>query len=153
MLELGRPTHIFDLDKLDGPLTVRWGKEGEKGELLNGQTVDIDPYFGVISDNNGIEAIAGIMGGDHAAVSLETKNVFIEAAFWWPKAIQGRCRKLNFSTDAAYRFERGVDFQSNVDHIEYITRLILGDLRYLLKPRSVRLSTKSKSCPFANPFA
>lgn len=81
MLELGRPTHIFDLDKLDGPLTVRWGKEGEKGELLNGQTVDIDPYFGVISDNNGIEAIAGIMGGDHAAVSLETKNVFIEAAF------------------------------------------------------------------------
>lgn len=67
MLELGRPTHIFDLDKLDGPLTVRWGKEGEKGELLNGQTVDIDPYFGVISDNNGIEAIAGIMGGDHAA--------------------------------------------------------------------------------------
>ena len=55
MLELGRPTHIFDLDKLDGPLTVRWGKEGEKGELLNGQTVDIDPYFGVISDNNGIE--------------------------------------------------------------------------------------------------
>ncbi|WP_370826982.1 phenylalanine--tRNA ligase subunit beta [Parasutterella excrementihominis] len=125
MLELGRPTHIFDLDKLDGPLTVRWGKEGEKGELLNGQTVDIDPYFGVISDNNGIEAIAGIMGGDHAAVSLETKNVFIEAAFWWPKAIQGRCRKLNFSTDAAYRFERGVDFQSNVDHMEYITRLIL----------------------------
>ena len=125
MLELGRPTHIFDLDKLDGPLTVRWGKEGEKAELLNGQTVDIDPYFGVISDNNGIEAIGGIMGGDHAAVSLDTKNVFIEAAFWWPKAIQGRCRKLNFSTDAAYRFERGVDFQSNVDHMEYITRLIL----------------------------
>lgn len=54
---------------LDGPLTVRWGKEGEKAELLNGQTVDIDPYFGVISDNNGIEAIGGIMGGDHAAVS------------------------------------------------------------------------------------
>lgn len=125
MLELGRPSHIFDLDKLDGPLTVRWGKEGEKAELLNGQTVDIDPYFGVIVDNNGIEAIAGIMGGEHASVTLETKNIFIESAFWWPTAIQGRCRKLNFSTDAAYRFERGVDFATNVDHLEYITRLIV----------------------------
>ena len=124
LLELGRPTHIFDLDKLDGTLTVRWGKEGEKAELLNGKTVDIDPYFGVISDNNGIEAIGGIMGGAHAAVSDDTVNIFIESAFWWPVSIQGRCRKLNFSTDAAYRFERGVDFGTTVEHLEYITRLI-----------------------------
>ncbi|WP_290149114.1 phenylalanine--tRNA ligase subunit beta [uncultured Parasutterella sp.] len=124
LLELGRPTHIFDLDKLDGTLTVRWGKEGEKAGLLNGKTVDIDPYFGVISDNNGIEAIGGIMGGAHAAVSDDTVNIFIESAFWWPVSIQGRCRKLNFSTDAAYRFERGVDFGTTVEHLEYTTRLI-----------------------------
>ncbi len=125
LLELGRPTHIFDLDKLKGDLIVRWGKDGEKAELLNGKTIDITPYYGVITDENGIEALAGIMGGEHAAVSLDTKNIFIEAAFWWPNAIQGRSRELGFSTDAAYRFERGVDFASNVDHMEYITRLII----------------------------
>ena len=125
MLEVGRPSHIFDLAKLNGPLTVRWGKAGEKAELLNGQTVDIDETIGVIADDAGIEAIAGIMGGNHASVSLDTNEIFIEAAFWWPTAIQGRTRKLNFSTDAAHRFERGVDFASNVEHIEYITRLIV----------------------------
>lgn len=125
MLELGRPNHVYDLDKLSGPLVVRWGKSGEKAELLNDQTVDIDPYFGVLSDDNGIEGIGGVMGGAHAAVSNETKSIFIEAAFWWPTSIQGRCRRLNFSTDAAYRFERGVDFGTNVEHTEYLTRLIV----------------------------
>ena len=89
-------------------------QQREKAELLNGKIVDIDPYFGVISDNNGIEAIGGIMGGAHAAVSDDTVNIFIESAFWWPVSIQGRCRKLNFSTDAAYRFERCVDFGTTV---------------------------------------
>jgi phenylalanyl-tRNA synthetase beta chain len=125
MLELGRPTHIFDFDKVEGPLTVRWSREGEEAELLNGQTVKLGADVGVIADDARIEALAGIMGGDHAAVSLDTKNIFIEAAFWHPTAIQGRCRKLNFSTDAAHRFERGVDFASNTEHLEYITRLIL----------------------------
>ncbi len=125
MLELGRPSHIFDLDKIHGDLTVRWGKEGEKVELLSGKVVDLSPYYGVIADDNGVEALAGIMGGEATAVTLDTTAVFIEAAFWWPDAIQGRCRELNFSTDAGYRFERGVDFASNVDHIEYITRLIV----------------------------
>lgn len=125
MLELGRPTHFFDFHKINGPLVVRWGKEGEKAELLNGKTVDIDPYLGVIADNNGVEAIAGIMGGEPTSITLDTTSVFIEAAFWWPTSIQGRCRKLNFSTDAAYRFERGVDFASNVEHLEYITKLVV----------------------------
>ncbi len=125
MLELGRPSHIFDLDKVDGEFTVRWGREGEQAELLNGKTVDVTPYYGVIADDKRIEALAGIMGGEHAAVSDDTKRIFIEAAFWWPVSIQGRCRQLNFSTDAAYRFERGVDYGSNVEHIDYITRLIV----------------------------
>lgn len=125
MLELGRPSHFFDADKINGPLVVRWGKDGEKAELLNGKTVDITPYFGVISDDNGIEAIGGIIGGEPTSISLDTTRIFIECAFWWPTSIQGRCRKLNFSTDAAYRFERGVDFSSNVGHMEYITRLVV----------------------------
>ncbi|MGH6610847.1 MAG: phenylalanine--tRNA ligase subunit beta, partial [Burkholderiaceae bacterium] len=125
MLELGRPSHVFDLDKVEGGLTVRWGRDGERVELLNGQTVDVDSNVGVIADRSGVEALAGIMGGAATAVSLNTRNIYLEAAFWWPDAIRGRARRYNFSTDAAHRFERGVDFATNVDHIEYITRLII----------------------------
>jgi phenylalanyl-tRNA synthetase beta chain len=125
MLELGRPSHVFDLDKIHGGLEVRWGKAGESLKLLNGNMVAVDEWIGVISDDKEIESLAGIMGGDSTAVSLETENIYLEAAFWWPQAIQGRARKLNFSTDAAHRFERGVDYATTVEHIERITNLIV----------------------------
>jgi phenylalanyl-tRNA synthetase beta chain len=125
MLELGRPSHVFDLDKVSGGLIVRWGRAGEQVKLLNDQTVDVDAQVGVIADERGVEALAGIMGGDATAVSLETRNIYVEAAFWWPDAIRGRARRYNFSTDAAHRFERGVDFATTAAHVEYITRLIV----------------------------
>ena len=125
MLELGRPTHVFDLDKIHGSLEVRWGRSGEQLKLLNGNTVTLDDWIGVIADDTGPEAMAGIMGGDATAVSLDTTNIYLEAAFWWPNAIQGRARRFNFSTDAAHRFERGVDFATTVEHIERITALII----------------------------
>ena len=125
MLELGRPSHIFDLDKVQGSLVVRWGRAGESVELLNGQIVEVDAGVGVIADERGVEALAGVMGGEHTAVTLDTKAIYIEAAFWWPQAIAGRARRFGFSTEAAHRFERGVDFATTVEHIEYITRLVL----------------------------
>lgn len=125
MLELGRPSHVFDLDKVSGGLEVRWGRPGETVELLNGQTVEVDDWVGVIADARGVEALSGVMGGEHTAVTLETTNIYVEAAFWWPQSIQGRARRFNFTTDAAHRFERGVDPSTTVDHIEYITRLIV----------------------------
>jgi phenylalanyl-tRNA synthetase beta chain len=125
MLELGRPSHVFDLDKVRGGLQVRWGKAGESVELLNGQTVTVDGWIGVIADDGGVEALAGVMGGEATAVTPDTTNVYVEAAFWWPESIQGRARRFNFSTDAAHRFERGVDYSTTVEHIEYITRLLL----------------------------
>ncbi|GAC1331535.1 MAG: phenylalanine--tRNA ligase subunit beta [Collimonas sp.] len=125
MLELGRPTHVFDLDKIHGGLDVRWGKPGESLKLLNGNTVSVDEWIGVIADDRQIESLAGIMGGDATAVSLETQNIYLEAAFWWPQAIQGRARRFNFSTDAGHRFERGVDFATTVEHIERITALLI----------------------------
>jgi phenylalanyl-tRNA synthetase beta chain len=125
MLELGRPTHVFDLDKIHGGLDVRWGKKGESLKLLNGNTVEVDEWIGVIADEREIESLAGIMGGDSTAVSLDTRNIYLEAAFWWPQAIQGRARRYNFSTDAAHRFERGVDYATTVEHIERITELIV----------------------------
>jgi phenylalanyl-tRNA synthetase beta chain len=126
MLELGRPSHIFDLDKVQGGLVVRWGRAGETVELLNGQTVSVDESVGVIADERGVEALAGIMGGAPTAVAPDTRSVYIEAAFWWPQAIAGRSRRFGFATDAGHRFERGVDFATTKDHIEYITRLLVG---------------------------
>jgi phenylalanyl-tRNA synthetase beta chain len=125
MFEYGRPSHIFDLDKIHDGLTVRWGRPGESLKLLNGTTVEVDEKVGVIADSKAVESLAGIMGGDTTAVSGETKNVYVEAAFWWPEAVAGRSRRFNFSTDAGHRFERGVDPAQTVEHIERITQLIL----------------------------
>jgi len=125
MLEVGRPSHVFDLNKIHGGLDVRWGKQGETLKLLNGNTIELDEWVGVIADDKEIESLAGIMGGDSTAVTLDTTDIYLEAAFWWPNAIQGRARKYNFSTDAAHRFERGVDYATTVEHIERITALIV----------------------------
>ena len=133
MLEMGQPTHVFDIDKLDGDITVRWAKAGESLELLNGQTVTLvgpdssgkTQEAGVVADQKGPVALAGIMGGNHCAVSDDTKNIYVEAAYWLPSAIQGRARRFNFSTDAAHRFERGVDPQATVRCLEYLSALIV----------------------------
>jgi phenylalanyl-tRNA synthetase beta chain len=125
MLEVGRPSHVFDLSKIHGNIDVRWGRTGESLKLLNGNTVAIDEWVGVIADDKDIESLAGIMGGDATAVTLDTTDIYLEAAFWWPDAIQGRARRYNFSTDAAHRFERGVDYATTVEHIERISALIV----------------------------
>ena len=125
MFEFGRPSHIFDYDKIHGALDVRWGRPGEQLKLLNGNTIEVDGKVGVIADDAAVESLAGIMGGDATAVSDATRNVYVEAAFWWPEAVQGRSRRYNFSTDAGHRFERGVDPSLTVEHIEHVTRLIL----------------------------
>ena len=125
MFELGRPSHIFDLDKIHGGLDVRWGRTGEQLKLLNGNTVAVDEKVGVIADDHQVESLAGIMGGDATAVSDDTRHIYVEAAFWWPKAIAGRSRRYNFSTDAGHRFERGVDPSLTVEHIERITQLVI----------------------------
>lgn len=125
MLELGRPTHVFDLNRIHGGLHVRWGRKGEQLELLNGQTVELDETVGVIADDQCVESLAGIMGGEATAVTLDTTDIYVEAAFWWPDAIAGRARRFNFSTDASHRFERGVDAYTVREHLEYMTRLIL----------------------------
>ena len=125
MFEYGRPSHIFDLDKIHGGLDVRWGKTGEQLKLLNGSTITVDEKVGVIADDLQVESLAGIMGGDATAVSDDTRNVYVEAAFWWPRAVAGRSRRYNFATDAGHRFERGVDPSETVEHIERITQLVL----------------------------
>ncbi len=125
MLELGRPTHVFDLKRIQGGLSVRWGKQGETLELLNGQTVELDESVGIIAAGSVVESLAGIMGGEATAVTLDTTDIYLEGAFWWPEAIMGRARRYKFSSEASHRFERGVDFESVTEHLEFMTRLLV----------------------------
>ncbi len=125
MLELGRPLHVYDADKLKGPIDVRWGHKGEKVLLLNEQTVQVDENVLCITDESGVIGLAGIMGGETTKADEGTRNVFLESAFFYPDAIAGRARRYGFASDASHRFERGVDFDNNVDGIERATQLIL----------------------------
>lgn len=125
MFELGRPSHIFDLQKIHGGLDVRWARAGEQLVLLNGSTVELDARVGVIADDVQVESLAGIMGGEATAVSDATQDIYIEAAFWWPAAVAGRSRQFRFATEAGHRFERGVDPEHTALHIERITQLVL----------------------------
>jgi phenylalanyl-tRNA synthetase beta chain len=125
MLEMGRPLHVYDQDKLRGAVDVRWGRRGEKVVLLNGQQVAVDPAVLCIADDSGAIGLAGIMGGESTKAETTTKNLFLESAFFFPDAIAGRARRYNFASDASHRFERGVDFANNADGIERATQLIL----------------------------
>lgn len=125
MLELGRPLHVYDLDKLSGGIDVRTGRRGEQLQLLNEQTIELDDTVLCITDASGPIGLAGIMGGEGTKTDLETVNIFLESAFFFPAAIAGRSRRYNFTSDAAHRFERGVDFENNIAGIERATRLIL----------------------------
>ncbi len=125
MLELGRPTHVFDLKAIRQGLTVRWAAEGETLKLLNEQTVTLQPDVGVIASGGELESLAGIMGGDASAVTLDTTDIYLEGAFWWPEAIMGRARRFKFSSEASHRFERGVDFANIPEDLEVMTRLIV----------------------------
>ena len=125
MLELGQPMHAFDRDLLSGPVGVRHARAGETLKLLDGRDVVVDPGFLLITDAGRPVALAGVMGGFDTRVTEATRNVFLEAAHFAPSAIIGRSRKLGMHTDAAHRFERGVDPDLPRLAIEQATRLIV----------------------------
>ncbi len=125
MLEIGQPMHAFDLAKLSGPIDVRFARQGERLELLNGQTLDLAPDMLVICDARGPVALAGIMGGEQTAVSTDTTDLFLESAFFTPGVIAGKWRRLGFSTDASHRYERGVDYEGSRRAVERLSRLIV----------------------------
>ena len=126
MLLLGRPTHVFDIDRMpEKAMEVRWARQGESLKLLNEQVIELDETMGVICSAGIPESLAGIMGGASAAVSLDTTSIYVEGAFWWPEAIAGRARRLKLNSEASHRFERGVDFENIPEHLDLITQLIL----------------------------
>lgn len=123
--ELGQPMHAFDLNKLNGSIVVRMAEQGEKLTLLDEQEVELNDNTLVIADQNGALAMAGIMGGLHSGVTSETKDIFLESAFFNPIAIAGRARSYGLHTDSSHRFERGVDWQLQAKAIDRATELLI----------------------------
>jgi phenylalanyl-tRNA synthetase beta chain len=117
--------HAFDRDLLEGPVGVRHGRKGESLKLLDGRDVALDDGFLVVTDADRPVALAGIMGGHDTRVTDTTKRVFLESAHFAPAAIIGRGRRLGLHTDAAHRFERGVDPALPRQAIEFATRLLV----------------------------
>lgn len=109
MIDLGRPLHVYDKAKLSGGLVARKAKAGESVLALNGKTYSLDEGMMVIADDAHVHDIGGIMGGEESGVSDTTTDVVIECAYFTPEAIARTGQKLNLTSDARTRFERGVD--------------------------------------------
>ena len=113
MIDIGRPLHAYDAEKIVGnTLTIKESKQGEKFFALNGNEYELDQGMLVISDDQGIDDLAGIMGGERTGVTEHTTKMFLEAAIFDPISIANTGRKLNINSDARYRFERGLDYDS-----------------------------------------
>lgn len=125
LLELGQPMHAFDHAKLQGGIVVRTAREKESLELLDGQTIELNPEILVIADQSGPIAMAGIMGGESTSVSESTKDIFLEAAFFTPELLAGKARSYGLHTDSSHRFERGVDFKLQNYAIERASQLLI----------------------------
>lgn len=125
LLALGQPMHAFDLDQLQGDLSVRISTAGEQLKLLNEQQVTLDDDTLLICDERGAVAMAGVMGGFDSRVTDTTQNIFLESAFFAPLSIAGRARRYGLHTDASQRYERGVDYELPELALEYVTQLIV----------------------------
>ena len=126
MIERGQPMHAFDNAKLQGAIGVRLMQPGERVRLLNEQEVEYRTGLLAITDGRGPVALGGVMGGADTMVGDATTDVFFEAAFFHPEAVQGKARDLGLTSDAAYRFERGVDFGATRAALERATELALS---------------------------
>jgi phenylalanyl-tRNA synthetase beta chain len=125
MIDLGRPLHVYDKAKLSGALVVRQAKPGEQVLALNEKTYTLDESVTVIADDNGVHDIGGIMGGEDTGVSEATTEVVIECAFFDPDRIARTGQKLNLTSDARSRFERGVDPAFLEDGIAIAARYVV----------------------------
>jgi len=125
MLELGHPMHAFDLARLEGGIVVRSAAAGEALTLLDGSAPALTAEDLVIADGRGAVALAGIMGGLASAVRDDTREVFLECAWFAPRGIAATARRLRLHTDASHRFERHVDPRGQVRAVERATALLL----------------------------
>jgi phenylalanyl-tRNA synthetase beta chain len=121
----GRPLHVFDAAKVRGDLVVRRARAGETLLALDGKSYALDESICVIADEDGVESLAGIKGGEKTGCSAATTDVLIESALWDPPNIAQTGRKLGINSDARYRFERGVDAAFMLPGLELAARMVL----------------------------
>jgi phenylalanyl-tRNA synthetase beta chain len=126
-IAMGQPTHVFDLDKLEGGIVVRRAKKGEKLKTLDGVERVLDAEDLVVADHKKAVALAGVMGGWETMITAETKNVLVEAAWFEPMAVRRTARRHGMHTDASHRFERGADFEAGPVASALVSRILLAN--------------------------
>ncbi|HEX4037819.1 MAG TPA: phenylalanine--tRNA ligase subunit beta [Acidobacteriaceae bacterium] len=125
-LAIGQPTHVFDLDKLEGGIVVRRARKGEKLRTLDGVERTLDPDDLVVADEKKAVGLAGVMGGWDTMITAETKNILVEAAWFDPVAVRRSSKRQLLHTDASHRFERGADFNAPPVASALVSQIVLG---------------------------
>jgi phenylalanyl-tRNA synthetase beta chain len=125
-LAMGQPTHVFDLDKLEGGIVVRRARKGEKLKTLDGVERTLDPEDLIVADHAKPVGLAGVMGGWDTMITAETKNVLIEAAWFEPMSVRKTARRHGLHTDASHRFERGADFHGGPVASNLVAKILLA---------------------------
>src|SRR5580698_1903088 len=124
--EIGKPTHVFDMDLLEGgKLVIRKAKDGEKLKTLDGVERTLTSEDLVVADAKKPVALAGVMGGFDTMITDKTRNILIESAWWDPLTVRKSSRRHGLRTDASHRFERGADFESTILSCDLVAALIL----------------------------
>ena len=126
-IAMGQPTHVFDLDKLEGGIVVRRAKKGEKLKTLDGVDRVLDAEDLVVADHKKAVGLAGVMGGWETMITAETKNVLVEAAWFEPMAVRKTARRHGLHTDASHRFERGADFEAGPVASALVSKILLAN--------------------------
>ncbi|MGD0682693.1 MAG: phenylalanine--tRNA ligase subunit beta [Terracidiphilus sp.] len=126
-IAMGQPTHVFDLDKLEGGIVVRRAKKGERLKTLDGVERVLDAEDLVVADHKKAVGLAGVMGGWETMITAETKNVLVEAAWFEPMAVRKTARRHGLHTDASHRFERGADFEAAPVASALVSKILLAN--------------------------
>jgi len=126
-LAMGQPTHVFDLDKIEGGILVRRARKGEKLKTLDGCERILDPEDLIVADHAKPVGLAGVMGGWDTMITAETRNVLVEAAWFEPMAVRRTARRHGLHTDASHRFERGADFNAAPVASALVSRILLAN--------------------------
>src|SRR5271169_1384266 len=126
-LAMGQPTHVFDLDKIEGEIIVRRASKGERLKTLDGIERNLDPEDLVVADHVRPLGLAGVMGGWDSMITAETKNVLVEAAWFDPIAVRRTARRHGLHTDASHRFERGADFNAGPVASALVSGILLAN--------------------------
>ena len=124
MLDINRPLHAYDADKIEKGIIVRNSKSGEEFTALDNKNYKLENGMCVISDNKGVLGLGGIIGGTRSGTEIDTKNVLLESAYFEPRSIRKTAKKLNLDTDAKFRFERGIDPLSIENGLNKAAKLI-----------------------------